>query len=315
MTCKNCGKTNRDDATVCKYCGSDLTEEARPHPKASRADAQSEAIQFLLKLALILAGISLAALILALAGLLRGCSAAKTAADAKTAAEAAQTAADEAKAAANQANASLQTANARIQELEDAATAVPVTPVTPDTNTPDTTNTDRYPATDPTVSLTATLDASGKLTTFTYTDANGAEVALEAGAAGLPVSYVLNDANDDVAYESDIDLCAACTVAVPDGYTGEISYRWEGLTGDSWEPRPDKTESCLTVSPGFWFSTRAQYRCQVTVTIRDGQGNETDSISVLTSAVTYTDWENYAEAHADEHPGFLAWSDMMKTYQ
>ena len=47
----------------------------------------------------------------------------------------------------------------------------------------------------------------------------------------------------------------------------------------------------------------------------DASGKETDSVNVYTAAVTYTDWETYAETHADEHDVFLQWSDMMKTYR
>ena len=124
MTCKQCGKSNRDDATVCKYCGAELTSE--PKARASRAEA---AIQSLRQLALILAGIALAALVLALAGLLRGCSAANTAKEAQTAATAAQTAAAEAQAAADQTTRALQQALTRIETLEAAAQERPAPPI------------------------------------------------------------------------------------------------------------------------------------------------------------------------------------------
>lgn len=319
MTCKHCGKSNRDDATVCKYCGKELAAEPKPKPKPSRADAQSAAIQSLRQITLILMAAVAVALILALVGTIRGCSAAGAAEEAKLAAEAAKTAADAAQASADQSAKVLQQALQRIETLEDATvdpepTTTPGAPTTND-NKPDEPMARRYPATDPTVTLSATLTGDGKVATLAYVDANGAAVALEIGTAGIPLSYVLNDTDKLVAYESDIDLCAACAITLDGGYTGELSYRWESLSDAAWEPRPDKTEQCLTVSPGYWFSTRNQYRCQITLTIRDASGAETDSVSVYTTAVTYTDWENYAEAHSEEHDVFLQWSDMMKTYQ
>lgn len=313
MTCKQCGKSNRDDATVCKYCGAELT--SGPKARASRAEAKGAAIQSLRQLALILAGIALAALVLALAGLLRGCSAANTAKEAQTAATAAQTAAATAQAAADQTTRALQQALTRIETLEAAAQEPANTPPTTPDTTPSTPDSRRYPATDPTTALNLTVGEDGKVSALSYTDANGASVALEAGGAGVPMNYVLNDVDDLVKYESDIDLCAACTATLSDGYTGQVSYRWESLTDAQWNPRPDKTEPCLTVSPGYWFSTRAQYRCEITVTVVDASGKETDSVNVYTAAVTYTDWETYAETHADEHDVFLQWSDMMKTYR
>lgn len=313
MTCKHCGKSNRDDATVCKYCGKELTSE--PKAKSSRADAQGAAIQSLRQISMVLMAATVLALILGLAGLLRGCSAASAAKEAAEAAKTAQTTADAVKASADQTTRALQQALERIQDLEDAASATPPTPTQPDVPPEPTVQNHRYPSEDPVVGITATLDDDGKVTALAYTDANGALVGLEAGAAGVPVRYVLNDVDKLVGYESDIDLCAACTATLPSGYTGVVTYRWESLSGAAWEPRPDKTEQCLTVSPGYWFSTRAQYRCEIILTVRDASGVETDSVKVYTTAVTYTDWETYAESHADEHDVFLQWSDMMKTYQ
>lgn len=314
MTCRNCGKNNRDDATVCKYCGQELTPE-QPKAKPSRAEAQSAAIHSLRQLSLILAVALVVALGLGLAGLLRGCSAAGAAEEARTAAEAAATAASAAQATADQTSKALSQALDRIQELEDAAEATPAAP--PVTTQPGETTgqSRRYPATDPTTAITVTVGSDGKVTALSYTDAAGASVALEVGAAGIPMNYVLNDVDDLVGYESDIDLCAAAAASVTSGYTTQVSYRWESLTGEVWEPRPDKLEPCLTVSPGYWFSTRAQYRCEITIDVYDGTGAECDSVSVYTNAVTYTDWETYAETHADEHDVFLQWSDLMKTYQ
>lgn len=313
MICKNCGKSNRDDATECKYCGTALTQEPKARP--SRTDAKNDSMEFLRKLSLILAAVALLALVLGLAGLLRGCSAANAAAEATTAAEAAKTAADAAQATADQTSQALQKALGRIEELESATEEPPAPVTTPDEPEDKTPTVRRYPATDPTTTVTAAVGADGKITALSYVDANGASVAIDPGTAGIPTNYVLNNTDDLVVYESDIDLCAACTLEVSEGYTGEVSYRWESLTSDMWTPRPDKTEQCLTVSPGYWFTTRAQYRCEITITIRDSSGTETDSVSVFTKATTYTDWEDYAETHSDEHDVYLQWSDMMKTYQ
>lgn len=317
MTCKHCGKNNANDATVCKFCGEALVEEAAPKakPRTSRADAQSASIHALRQMCLILAVVALLALVLGLVGTLRGCSAANVAEEAQTAAEAAQKAAATAQSAADQNAKALSQAMTRIEELE--ADPVPVAPATtPDEPTEPAAKVGRrYPATDPTTTINATVGADGKVTALAYTDASGANVALEIGAAGVPLNYVLNDTDDLVGYESDIDLCAAAAVNVSSGYTAQVSYRWESLTGEAWNPRPDKLEQCLTVSPGYWFSTRAQYRCEITIEIFDSTGAECDSVSVYTTAVTYTDWEAYAEAHADEHDVYLQWSDMMKTYQ
>ncbi len=320
MTCKHCGKNNPNDATVCKYCGEELAEETAAAPKAkpkmSRADAQSASIQVLRQMCLILAAVALVALVLGFAGLLRGCSAVKAVDEAKTAAAAAKTAADEAKTTADQNARALSQAMDRIETLEEAQTTPPVTPTTPDEPTePDTETGRRYPATDPTTAINVTVGADGKVTALAYTDAGGANVALEIGAAGVPLNYVLNDTDELVGYESDIDLCAAATANVSGDYTAQVSYCWESLTGDAWTPRPDKLEPCLTVSPGYWFSTRAQYRCEITIDVFDSAGAECDSVNVYTTAVTYTDWEGYAEAHADEHDVYLQWSDMMKTYE
>ena len=318
MTCKHCGKNNPDDATVCKYCGEALVEETAPKakPKISRAEAQGAAIQTLRQLCLILAAIAVVALLLGLIGTLRGCSAANAAEEAQTAAAAAQTAAQAAQTTADQNARALSQAMTRIEELESANTT-PVAPATtPDTPAePEPEVGRRYPATDPTTTINVTVGADGKVSALAYADASGANVALEIGAAGVPLNYVLNNSDDLVTYESDIDLCAAAVANVSNGYTAQVSYRWESLTDAAWNPRPDKVEQCLTVSPGYWFSTRAQYRCEITIDIFDGSGTECDSVSVYTNAVTYTDWEAYAETHGDEHDVFIQWSDMMKTYE
>ena len=317
MTCKHCGKNNPNDATVCKFCGEALVEESTPRakPKTSRAETQSAAIQTLRQLSMILAAVAVAALILGLAGLLRGCSAAKTAKTAETAAAEAKTAAAAAQSTADQSAKALSQALTRIEELETAQqkpaepspNEVPAEPVVSAGR--------RYPATDPVTTVNATVGADGKVTALAYADASGANVALEIGSAGLPMNYVLNNTDDLVSYESDIDLCAAVLVNTSEGYTAQVSYCWESLTGETWTPRADKVEQCLTVSPGYWFSTRAQYRCRINIELFDGAGTACDSVSVYTNAVTYTDWEAYAEAHADEHDVFIQWSDMMKTYQ
>lgn len=319
MTCKHCGKNNPNDASVCKYCGEELVPEAaapRAKPK-SRADAQSASIQALRQLCLILAAVALVALILGFAGLLRGCSAVKDAQEAQTAAAEAKTTADAAKTEADQSSKALSQALERIEALEAGQTPTTTTPSTEPNgdSEPDTEVQHRYPATDPTTTINVTVGEDGKVSALAYADASGANVALEIGTAGLPLNYVLNDTDDLVGYESDIDLCATAVANVSGNYTAQVSYRWESLTDAVWTPRPDKLDPCLTVSPGYWFSTRAQYRCEVTVDVFDSTGAECDSVAVYTNAVTYSDWETYAETHADEHDVYLQWSDMMKTYQ
>ena len=326
MTCKHCGKNNPNDATVCKYCGEELTpaaKTAQPRPKTSRADAQSASIQTLRQLSLILAAAALVALILGLAGLLKGCSADKAAETAQKAADEAKTAAAAVQTTADQTSDALSQALSRIEELETAQTpSAPVTNPEPDDDQEPTTEVSRrFPATDPTTTVNVTVGEDGKVTALAYADASGSSVAVEIGAAGLPISYVLNNSDELVTYESDIDLCAAIVANVSEGYAAQVSYRWESLTGEEWTPRPDKVEQCLTVSPGYWFSTRAQYRCEITIEVFDDSesfdstGAACDEVKVYTQAVTYTDWEAYAEANVETHDVFLQWSDMMKTYE
>jgi len=319
MTCKYCGKENRDDAKICKSCGKPLQaaekEESRPKDSKSKKNSRRPAASALPQLPLILLAVAALALILGLMGTLRGCSAAKAAEEAKAAAAAAQDAAVDAQAAADQNARVLQQALGRIEELESAQVAAPTTPVTTEPTEPMEV-VHRYPATDPTVALTVAVGQDGKVLELSYTDANGASVRLEPGAAGVPTSYVLNDTDELVGYDSDIDVCARCTAEANGGYTAQITYRWQslGTTDTDWVPRPDKTEPCLTVSPGYWYSTRSQYRCEIIITVLDGTGAETDEVSVFTNAVDYDGWGAYAEAHGDEHDVFIQWSDMMKTY-
>ncbi len=316
MICKNCGKSNRDDATVCQYCGSELkpakkAESARKTEPAKRSDA----MESMRKLMLILAAVAALALILGLVGTLRGCSAAT---EAKKAAEAAQAAADaaaEAQTKVNQTTAALQQALSRVEKLEAeikeaAQPAAPDSPASPAAPT-----VKRYPATDPSTAVTVTVGAGGKVSAIAFAGANGANVSIEAGTAGLPIAYILNDVDTLVKYASDIDLCAGCTLKPTDGYKAKVDYQWQKLTGEQWEPLAGKTETCLTVSPGGWYYNLAQYRCEIRVTISDSKNTQTDSFSVFTNAVTFDDWEQYANDHADEHDVFLQWADMMKTYQ
>ena len=322
MTCKYCGKENRDEAKICKYCGKELqpaekTQTTRNDRQKNTGSGKSgsavSAASIRKQLPMILMAAVALALILGLVGTLRGCSAASAAKDAETEAAAAKAAAAAAEVKADQNAKALQQALGRIEKLESEGTASTTTPGTTPAEPDDTAH--RYPAEDPTVALNVAVGKDGKVMELSYTDANGASVRLEPGTAGVPFSFVLNNTDELVGYASDIDVCANCTAEANKG-TVNVTYCWQSLGSDDndWVSRTDKTDPCLTVSPGYWYSNRSQYRCEIILTVLDTTGKETDQVSVFTNAVDYPGWEAYAEAHADEHDVFIQWSDMMKTY-
>ena len=324
MTCKYCGKENRDDAKICQRCGKELqaTEKAQTSrnnrqkgSKPGNRSTVSVVASLKKQLPLILMAVVVLALLLGFVGTLRGCSAASAAKKAATAAAEAQTAAAAAQAKADQNAAALQQALGRIEELESAETvAAPTKPNTVPAEPDKTVH--RYPATDPVVTLNVAVGKDGKVMELSYADANGASIRLEPGLAGIPFSFVLNDTDKMVSYDSNVDICANCTAEANKGSV-KIEYCWQSLSSADadWVARTDKTDPCLTVSPGYWYSHKSQYRCEIVLTVLDTTGKETDRVSVFTNAADYPGWVAYAEAHANEHDVFIQWSDMMKTYE